>query len=156
MEGEVVIIINIVEFVFVEDAGPEVSWAFGIGGGGGFASEAGGLDQEIAEVGENAGFAAGDASLDAGESDLGEKASDFFGRGDAIGGSGEFAGEIGGANGADFGVGVGEAESCELVMGGLGAAASIGEGVAAAGEGEGVLPIARHEGIVAHDKGIEQ
>jgi len=156
MKGEVVIVINIVEFVFVEDAGPEVSWAFGIGGGSGFAGEARRLDQEIAEVGEDAGFAAGDASLDAGESDLGEEASDFFGRGDAIGGGGEFAGEIGGADRASCGVGVGEAESCELVMGGLGAAASIGEGVAAAREGEGVLPIARHEGSIAHDKGIEQ
>jgi len=53
-------------------------------------------------------------------------------------------------------VGVGEAESGELEMGRLGAAASIGEGVAAAGEGEGVLPIARHGGSIAHDKGTDK
>jgi hypothetical protein len=88
---------------------------------------AGAAEHEVAEMCEEAGFGGREEALRDGDGKFREDAADFARLNDGAARGDEFAGEIGGAKAAVWGVGMGVAKAVALGMSGEGASASIGE-----------------------------
>jgi hypothetical protein len=84
-------------------------------------------EHEVAEVGEEAGFGGREEALGDGDGEFGEDTADFIGGDQGAARGDEFAGEIGGAKAAVWGVRMEVAEAVAVGVGREGAAASIGE-----------------------------
>ena len=84
-------------------------------------------EHEVAEMREEAGFGRREEAIGDGDGEFGEDATDFAGGDQGAVRGDEFAGEIGGAETAVRGMGMGVAETVALMMSRERAAASIGE-----------------------------
>jgi len=84
-------------------------------------------EHQVAESNQAAGFGGREEALGYGDGEFGQDATDFVGGDHRAARGKEFAGEIGGAEAAVRGVGMGVAEGIGIGSGGKGATASIGE-----------------------------
>ena len=141
--GEVGVFIVVV-VVVIGEVGDKGPIGVGVGVEGFSTGQAGAVDEHIAKVVEGRRLSWREEALGESERDFGEDATDFLGRDDGAGRRGEFTVQIGGAEAAERGVRVGEAEPVGSGTGRLGAAASVGKEEAAEGERERVLALARH------------